>query len=230
MKGILLIGFCFVFQVLSAQDEIAPVNMVQGNFQIIPASTTSAVFAFDNQTQITYDFHESLTAGFGWMRFKERNFRMMEISNVSVSYPATREYIEIGSNIYSVQNVTISGAYRIEYGKVLNKPDAKCTFLLACGLKPFVNYVITQPNTSDVFPMRYLQVGIVGEIIPRLMFRLSPKFLLDVNAPIGLLNVDYNHFKVENPAFEIEDRRSSVINFNATFQNIGLRVGLTRII
>jgi len=42
--------------------------------------------------------------------------------------------------------------------------------------------------------------------------------------------VDYNHFKVENPAFEIEDRRSSVINFNATFQNIGLRVGLTRVI
>ena len=228
MKRFAFFAFFLVALTISAQDKIEPVQMVQGNFQIIPASVNGATFSYDNATEISYYFAEDLTAAFGWMRFKKKNFRMMEISNISISYPPTREYIEIGSNIYSVQNATFSGAYRLEYGKAINKTDAKCIFLLSGGIKPFVNYVVTQPNTSDVSPMRYLQVGLVGEIIPRLMFRLSPKFLLDVNAPIGLLNMDFNRFVADNPALPIDQRLNSITNFSTTLQNIGFRIGLTR--
>ena len=80
--------------------------------------------------------------------------------------------------------------------------------------------------TSSDFPERYSRIGIILGLSPGLEFPLSDNLNLTIDVPIGIYGLNYNSFKTENPALELEDRKENNFSEELWHQGFQVRIGL----
>jgi hypothetical protein len=209
---------------MNAQDQLR-LHMVQGNLNYNPAGTTKT-FAIDSVLYINYQMPSRTSAGVGWFCFNDRQFSMVEISNVSVGNVYNGQLADVPNLGPMIRTFQASAALRFEYGTTLTKTDSRCKFLVSAAVRPFFNHASTTSYVSNIFPTRFTQIGISGELIPRLLLRLSPRFLLDLNAPFALITADYSRFNFASPAIQPGSQTSELFEFSTNIDRIGVRLGI----
>ena len=69
-------------------------------------------------------------------------------------------------------------------------------------------------------------MGVVLSIIPRLNYNIGERWVLDLNIPVNLADMNRNMEKVENPSTEVSEQKTTSTEFLLLPEKFQVRLGL----
>ncbi len=163
---------------------------------------------------------------------KKNNFREFELTGFSFAKNVERTEFRNNSGSSNVllagtKRVTSYIAVRYEYIFNFNKnKDKKLVPSIGIGINPYFRSIKDTPKVSTVYRTSESDCGFKTFIDPRLTYYFSPKFFLDVNAPLTIQDFDFKTSIDDNPAIPVNQRKITTIDFNVFHNIANLRIGI----
>lgn len=191
--------------IIAQSTKWISVRLSSQPFQIVELEERS----FSNNVTYLYSIDKNQIAylGFGFRKLKENGwFQEFSIVNMNISKQKNlHSFVFINRQVVEpldgVQIAQASLALRWEFGKLLGNID-KQRFIpaLSASIDPYANFTHIIPYTSRFFKGKFLDVGSVVNIIPKLEYSITKNMSLDVSFPVPVVNVWFSHDKIEYPA------------------------------
>lgn len=119
-----------------------------------------------------------------------------------------------------------SYSLRYEFSKTLTNKNKRLGFDLGIGINPYYVLVEYIPTIETRYYSSTKLYGFVLNMVPRIKYKLSPRFSIDFNVPLNIYDLRAEKFRVKNPAIPIDQQmnnRYRHIFFESTYT---FRVGL----
>lgn len=94
-------------------------------------------------------------------------------------------------------------SFRYEFGMTLTDYRKPLTFHLAAGLNPYFVKIEYSPIVANAYSSSTTFYGATVNIIPRLIYKISNRFSLDLNIPLKFYDLRREVFNVENPQIPV---------------------------
>ncbi len=174
-------------------------------FQILELEEKS----FPNNVTYSYsiDKDQLINLGFGFRKVNENGW-FQEFSLVNMNFSRQKNihhFVFINQQVIEpldgVQIAQASLVLRWEFGKLLGNIDRQRLIpALSVSLDPYANFTHIIPYTSIFFESKFLDIGTVVNVIPKLEYFITKNMRLDVSFPVPMVNVWFSHDKIEHPA------------------------------
>lgn len=184
-------------------------------------SDTTVYTSYYNQN--TY-FHPSIALSWSKNKKGRHELELTQFAwrNIDSASYINNMLVLVNGEKLSLLNI----AFRYEYQFLWGKTDQKIKVGLGIGAMPFVSRKYHQrPVTSLGFPYKNFEAGFSGILVPRILFRLSPSFALDLNAPVHFARFAYVQKINENPTLPIRLQRNQYFDFGA-YAGVAFRAGI----
>jgi len=161
-----------------------------------------------------------------WHEFEISRFEISKRVTESTQYDDSTHVPKqlIGGNINQLINIRL----RYEMNNTLLKhlTESKFKPMLGFLFEPYYGRSKNLPKTSQSFPNTYTEIGAIIGFVPRVTYNFNPKWFIDINVPINVIQTNYSHTKVENPSFSVEQQSSSLIDIVVFPSGGSVRFGL----
>lgn len=180
------------------------------------------------------EFHESTefniikpSFAFQW-KTKKMIYHEIELINFQVNkHHHSDKDMQTGNVNYDYKFFKTDVSLRYELIFSLNKTEGKKLMpAIGIGINPYFFQVKSTPLTPNTFNNTITYTGAGLYLIPRLVYNISEKLYLDFNIPVMLSNNNIEINKVENPSFNINQRRTTTSNSNQFPAYYSGRIGL----
>ena len=114
-----------------------------------------------------------------------------------------------------------SYSLRYEISKLLTHKDKRFSFLLGAGINPYYVHIEYEPNVENTYYFSTKLYGFALNITPRLRYKVSQRFSLDLNVPLKIYDLRGEKNNVENPAIPIRQQKTK------TYSNIFFETAYT---
>lgn len=125
-----------------------------------------------------------------------------------------------------------SYSLRYEIGKALTKKAKRFSFLLGVGINPYYVHVEYEPNVEMTYYWSTKLYGFALNITPRIKYKFSQRFSIDLNVPLKIYDLRGEKNKVKNPATPIRQQTtneySNIFLESAYTIRLGLRYKINR--
>lgn len=114
----------------------------------------------------------------------------------------TRDSEKFNSNFDTYHQVNSSSNYfsfHYELNRIFSS-NKLVTFQTGVGLTTYRSTSILEPEDEFVFRLTEKNLGTTLQLIPRIIFHLTDNLDIDLNAKIGLLNLNRFKYRIHNPA------------------------------
>lgn len=186
-------------------------------FQILELKERSfsnnVTYQYSNQKdQIVY-------LGFGFRKLKENGwFQEFSLVNLNISKQKNLNYLILSNQqiIEPVSGTTLtqaSLALRWEIGQLIGGIENQ-RFIPAwsVSIDPYTDFSRIIPHTSAGFPTKFLEIGSVVNVIPKVEYSITKNMSLDVSFPVPVVNVWFSYDKIENPTVPKDSQKQSKID------------------
>ena len=161
------------------------------------------------------------------------NFHEFEISRVKFSSGKYTFFNEdsagtIGKESFIATENSLHLALRYEYALKLNLGSESSRLIAYLGFagSPYFKTVKIKPEVSESFSESQSQLGLVLSVVPHITYSLSPKWYLDLNLPISVVDVAYINFKTSDPVYQLEQRKISTSELSTFPSDFLVRFGI----
>jgi hypothetical protein len=139
------------------------------------------------------------------------------IPEVSKSYDKIRHAMnhEFQKETPDFEGQASSYSLRYELSKTLTNKANKLDFNLGVGLNPYYVLVEYIPNVDTRYYSSTKLYGFVMNLIPRVIYKLSDRFSVDLNVPLKIYDLRAEKRTIKNPAIPIHQR--TTINYSNIF-------------
>ncbi|HZI26156.1 MAG TPA: hypothetical protein VFD46_13825 [Chryseolinea sp.] len=119
-----------------------------------------------------------------------------------------------------------SYSFRYEVSKTLTNKAKRFSFLLGAGINPYYVHIEYEPNVETTYYSSTQLYGFALNITPRISYRVSQRFSVDLNVPLKIYDLRGEKNKTENPAIPIRQQTTNDYS-NIFFENAyTIRFGL----
>lgn len=155
----------------------------------------------------------------------EIEFLIPEISKSTddIQFPMSYEFIK---------DITFDGkassySLRYELSKTLTRASGRFAFNLGLGVNPYYVHIEYIPNVETAFYASTKLYGLALNMTPRIKYKLSERFSMDLNIPLKIYDFRGERNMVNNPAIPIRQQITNRFN-NIFLENAyTIRLGLT---
>jgi hypothetical protein len=155
----------------------------------------------------------------------EIEFLIPEVSKSydNVQYPMNYEFEKKDAGF---EGRASSYALRYELSKTLTSNTKKFCFDLGIGMNPYYVHIEYIPNVPNSYYSSTKLYGFVLNIVPRVKYKLSQRFTIDLNVPLKIYDLQAEKYRVANPAIPIH-QQTTIDYRNIFFESAyTFRVGL----
>lgn len=149
----------------------------------------------------------------------EIEFLIPEISKPydNIQYPMN---YELKKKMPDFEGQASSYSLRYELSRTLTAEAKKLALNLGIGINPYYVLVEYIPNIETRYYSSTKLYGFVMNIVPRVKYKLSQRFCIDLNVPLKLYDLRAEKYRVKNPAIPIHQQTNieySSIFFESAF-------------
>lgn len=190
--------------------------------------------SFSNNVTYLYSIDKDQIAylGFGFSKLKENGwFQEFSLVNMNISRQKNIHRLifinqQVTEPLDGTQIAQASLALRWEFGKLLGSID-KQRLIPAFGVSidPYANFTHIIPYTNMFFEGKFLRVGSVVNVIPKVEYSITKNMSLDVSFPVPVVNVWLSHDKIKHPAIR-ENSQNKVDHCFFPVRDTQIRIGL----
>jgi hypothetical protein len=171
------------------------------------------------------------TIAFQW-KTKKNNFHEIELTNFIIDKAVTKTELTDStfSNAYLLSGsdiTTTSIALRYEY--ILNffkSKERKLVPSLGFSMSPYFKQNKFSPLVATSFPSSERYIGSRAFVTPRITYYLRPRFFIDLNVPLCVLDAYTMTEKSEDPSIPESERTVKSINFQGLPTIFSGRIGI----
>jgi hypothetical protein len=156
-------------------------------------------------------------------------FHEFELMIPDVGRPAEKLSIPIVctvSNNSNQKTVVNAFALRYEISKSFSRREKRANFKTGVGVTPFYIAFKSDPINERAEHAKRKFIGADFYVIPRLEYRLSKKFHLDLNAPINISEFRIENIFIKDQSVPVAMRKENVFAFNSFPHAFNMRLGL----
>ncbi|HZY79656.1 MAG TPA: hypothetical protein VFE50_09045 [Cyclobacteriaceae bacterium] len=115
---------------------------------------------------------------------------------------------------------------RYELNRLLTNAESRIAFFFGVGLNPYFVNAVYSPTSPNWFKSSTATYGVVLNITPRVAYRISERFSVDVNVPFKVYDLrgEYNYYR--NPAIPMRQRKENTFSSVFFEQAYTFRVGV----
>ncbi len=180
---------------------------------------------FSSFGRITPAFTVQTKSG-NWHEFEISRFEISKRETESTQYDdSTHTAIQlVGGNVNRLVNIRLR--YEMNNTLLKNLAESKFKPMLGFLFEPFYGRSKNMPKESQSFPNTYTEIGAIIGFVPRVTYNFNPKWFVDINVPINVIQTTYSRTKVENPSFSAEQQSSSLLDMHVFPPGGAVRFGL----
>jgi hypothetical protein len=144
----------------------------------------------------------------------EIEFLIPEISKSfdKIQYPMNYEFQK---KMQDFEGQASSYSLRYELSKTLTDKAKRLGFNLGIGINPYYLLVEYIPNVGPRYYSSAKLYGFVLNMVPRIEYKLSPRFSIDLNVPLKIYDLRAEKYRVKNPSIPI--RQQTTIDYSNIF-------------
>jgi hypothetical protein len=183
-------------------------------------------YSFRYSTENLRIFHP--TVAFQWIT-KNGNFQEVELVDFMYSITGkdgkdTTEWGQLEED-FTFKKTNLS--FRYEYNvNFLKGRDARFVPSLGFGVNPYYWHYTDLPAITSQYRTAENIVGAKIYLTPRVIYHISPRFFLDVNIPICVMDSYFDSFNNEDPTLSIDQRQVNTINLEVFPKIFSGRIGV----
>lgn len=151
-------------------------------------------------------------------------FQEIEVSYSSESAPVS--WSPRPEHPGAFTNTLHFASVQYEIGKHITAPRKKIDFILGAGLTPYWLNFEKEPRISNAYRATQLYMGSVISANAHAIYRLSNRFLADLNLKLGLFDFRFNREHIYNPAIPVRQQVNETYSFDFLPDAYTIRVGL----
>lgn len=155
----------------------------------------------------------------------EIEFLIPELSKSyeDIQYPMNYELQKKNSNF---DGQIRSYSLRYELSKTLTNKDKKLNFDFGAGINPYYVLVEYIPNVETRYYSSSKLYGFALNLVPRIKYKISSRFIIDLNVPLKVYDLRAEKYRVKNPAIPI-NQQTKIDYSNTFFESVyTFRLGL----
>lgn len=112
------------------------------------------------------------------------------------------------------KDVTFDGkassySFRYELSKSLTNEGKRFAFAFGIGINPYSIHIEYVPNVSSTYYWSTKLYGLVFNMTPRMAYSISPRFTVDINAPLKIYDLRGESNQISNPAIPVRQQTRS---------------------
>ena len=137
----------------------------------------------------------------------EIEFLIPEISKPleNIQYPLNYEF----RKDETFDGEASSYSFRYEVSKALTNKAKRFSFLLGAGINPYYVHIEYEPNVETTYYSSTQLYGFALNIIPRIRYKVSQRFSVDLNVPLKIYDLRGEKNKTKNPAIPIRQQTTN---------------------
>lgn len=234
MKSLVPIAAILIASALHAQPA-SEVHFIKGYYNFAYSNEPKNEFFFKDNLVKSYESQYDLgylTPAFTIYNEKG-NFHEFEISRIKFTSGRYTFFNEdsagtIGNANFSAAENSLHLGLRYEYAIRLNlgSESSKLSAYLGFAGSPYFKSVNIKPEVSESFSESQSQLGLVLSLVPHITYSLSPKWYLDLNLPLSVVDVAYINFKTNDPVYQLEQREVSTSELSTFPSDFLVRFGI----
>ena len=105
-----------------------------------------------------------------------------------------------------------SYSFRYEFSKTFTDDTKRLGFGLGAGINPYYVHIEYIPNVETTFYFSSRLYGFVVNVTPRISYRLSNRFSIDLNVPLKIYDLRWEKIRVDNPAIPITQQTVTTLD------------------
>lgn len=125
-----------------------------------------------------------------------------------------------------------SYSFRYELSKNFTNETKRLGFGIGGGINPYYVHIEYIPSTEAAFYSSTEFYGFVVNLTPRISYKLSNRFDIDLNVPIKIYDLRWEKIQVDNPAIPIRYQTfvdiDNIFFENAYTMRLGVQYRLTK--
>ncbi|AYB30910.1 hypothetical protein [Chryseolinea soli] len=102
-----------------------------------------------------------------------------------------------------------SYSLRYELSKTLTNKVKRFGFNLGLGINPYYVHVEYIPNIENAYHLSNKLYGFAVNAIPRVTYKLSPRFRLDLNVPLKIYDLRGEKTRIKNPNIPLRQQETT---------------------
>lgn len=160
---------------------------------------------------------------------RKRSFHEVEFQIPEFSKPIDKLDFPLKYTFFKGEPFESAGnsfSFRYEFGKLLGDKSKPINFLLSAGINPYYMRLEYTPTTSSAYYQSRTFYGFALNATPRLLFKLNPRFSIDLNLPLRIYNFQKAYYRQDNPILPAQQQRSTKTNHLFLEPVYTLRLGL----
>lgn len=155
----------------------------------------------------------------------EIEFLIPEVSKScdNIQYPMNYEFQKKTPDF---EGQASSYSLRYELSRTLTNKVKKIGFHLGAGINPYYVLIEYIPNVDTRYYSSTKLYGFVLNMVPRIKYKLSPRFIIDLNVPLKVYDLRAEKYHVKNPSIPVH-QQTKIDYSNNFFESVyTLRFGL----
>lgn len=162
---------------------------------------------------------------------KNKLYQEISISDVRLNWSFLKEIQKnhSGVNVSSAELdnegvfALVKFMYEIGYN---NQSSKRLKPFINAGIEPFFSYGGVQPVIPTIFPVYNTRLGVTFFVVPRLIYEWNDRCYIDLNIPLGVYQMYYNHEKHLNPSLTLEEQNTKYFDERFLTSTWQVRLGL----
>jgi hypothetical protein len=231
-KCTLLVGLLFLFYSGIAQNTNPDYRFAVKLYNLTTYEDYSNSGNDTNQYSLRYSSDNLRilhpTVAFQWMT---KNGNSQEIELVDFNYSITgkdgkdtTEWGQLEAD-YTFKKTNLS--FRYEYIlNFLKGKDSRFVPSLGFGINPYYWHYTELPSIPSEYRTAENIIGAKFFLTPRLIYHISPRFYLDLNIPICIIDSYFDSFNNEDPTLPVDEHQTNTINLEAFPKVFSGRIGV----
>jgi hypothetical protein len=174
---------------------------------------------FSNQTTvISQSIYDSDTTLYDW-QYRNGTYQIFQPTFAVQWTTKKNNFHEIElSDLRFSSGPMILASVRYDYIVNFNKKkDSKVVPSLGFGINPYYFQLNTNPQSETQFAESYKYIGARIFVTPGLTYYCCPKFFVDLNIPVCLVDTYYKSYQSSDPTLTIDEMSTNSTNFGAIF-------------
>ncbi len=167
---------------------------------------------------------------------KKRYLHEVEFLIPEFSKPLEKLDFPLNYNFWKGSNLDGTGStfsFRYELSKPLSDKSNPIEFLLGAGINPYYVHLAYEPRPQLSFYRSLKMYGVTLNIIPRISYKFSQLFSIDLNAPIRIYSFRIEANRIDDPILPSRQQRfteTKHLFFEPVYTiRLGLMYSLTKI-
>lgn len=127
---------------------------------------------------------------------------------------------------YGFEDEGSTYSFRYELSKDVFKMSDRFTFNLGLGVNPYYVDIDYESQVDYMYSRSYKFYGGVLNVVPRVNFKLSNRFVVDLNIPLKVYDLRYTEQHIDNPTIPIRQQTTKDNDHIFLEGSYTIRIGL----